>query len=626
MKTFHSGKLFRLAALGPLLAVSWASASAIYVSADGSSSAVGTLADPMDIATAITSIAAGDTIWVRGGTYSLSEQLTIAYDNCGTADAMKYLLAYDNETPVLDFSGETVSTETSDNDRGIQLEGNYWYLRGLEVANAADNGMLLAGSHNVVELCVFHGNHDTGLQIARRASSLTSIDEWPSYNLVLNCESYDNYDAPPLGGENADGFAAKLTCGYGNVFRGCVSHHNIDDGWDLYTKTATGSIGPVTIDQCISHHNGTLTDGTENADGDKNGFKLGGSDLSNRHIVTRSVAYKNGKNGFTWNSNPGQLEITNNLAWDNVEGNYKFGDNSTNTDAVFTNNISFWIDSSNSEADKTIGTDVSNSNVWWDDEEDEMSVNGNGLMADLSDFKNDLSDPVINRFSNGDLDMSVFELASSSDLLDAGVMPTVDLPYDTSYYTDGKPDLGPYETGGTTASSSSTANSSMQVSSSSATSSSIQNSSSSATSSSNQAPVVTFVTPLNGASFLAPETLEVEVTATDADGEVANVQLYLDGKLVRQENGSPYQWNDQDQDSVLQGLTVGAYTLRALATDDDGITGESSISIEVLSSTEVISIFHPKGNFSFQILDLRGRFLGADHAMQPVILHGTSKN
>ncbi|MCD8188208.1 MAG: hypothetical protein LUD57_06325 [Ruminococcus sp.] len=36
--------------------------------------------------------------------------------------------------------------------------------------------------------------------------------------------------------ENADGFAAKLTCGEGNVFDGCMSYNNSDDGWDLSTQ------------------------------------------------------------------------------------------------------------------------------------------------------------------------------------------------------------------------------------------------------------------------------------------------------------------------------------------------------------------------------------------------------
>src|SRR6185369_6271589 len=183
--------------------------------------------------------------------------------------------------------------------------------------------------------------------------------------LILNCESYDNYDLPPGGGENADGFACKLTAGNGNVFRGCVSHNNIDDGWDLYTKTDTGPIGPVTLDQCVAYGNGSLSDGTSNANGDRNGFKLGGSDIAVAHLVTRCVAIGNGKNGFTWNSNHGAIRVINCLALDNAEGNFNFGNSSTPTEAVFTNNVSFW-SKSPAASDKTLGTDYQGSNCWWD--------------------------------------------------------------------------------------------------------------------------------------------------------------------------------------------------------------------------------------------------------------------
>ena len=116
-------------------------------------------------------------------------------------------------------------------------------------------------------------NRDTRAAARRRIASSTPRDQWPSNNLILSAESHDNADSD---GEDADGFAAKLTVGTGNVFRYAVSHNNIDDGWDLYTKTDTGPIGPVTIEDSLSYNNGTLSDGTQNGNGDRNGYKLGG--------------------------------------------------------------------------------------------------------------------------------------------------------------------------------------------------------------------------------------------------------------------------------------------------------------------------------------------------------------
>jgi hypothetical protein len=125
--------------------------------------------------------------------------------------------------------------------------------------------------------------------------------QWPANNLVLSAESHDNADS---GGENADGFAAKLTVGPGNVFRFAVSHNNIDDGWDLFTKTDTGPIGPVTIEDSLSYNNGTLSNGSQAGNGDRNGFKLGGDDIAVNHIVRRSIAFHNGKHGITVQQQP----------------------------------------------------------------------------------------------------------------------------------------------------------------------------------------------------------------------------------------------------------------------------------------------------------------------------------
>ncbi|NLD99487.1 MAG: hypothetical protein GX640_06395, partial [Fibrobacter sp.] len=418
----------------------------IFVSPDGKADAAGTISAPTTLPVAIGKIGAGDTIYMRGGTYSFDSTVMIDRTNSGSEGKMKVIKAFGNEKPVLDFSKEPYTSNTATNGRGIQINGSYWYLYGLDVYRAADNGIFVAGNHNVIDRCILRKNRDSGLQISRYASSATK-EEWPSYNLILNCESYDNYDEPPCGGENADGFACKLTAGPGNVFRGCYSHNNIDDGWDLYTKGATGPISPVVIDRCIASDNGILTDGTTNESGDRNGFKLGGEDIPVAHVVTRCVAFGNGKNGFTWNSNPGAITLANCLAFDNAEGNFKFGDNSTMTEAVFTNNVSFWTDLSADMTDKHQGTDVSNSNCWWDKSKSQQSINGKGLIVTAADFAAPLKNIVIKRGSSGALDYTPFKLSAGSDLINAGILPSGTLPFTSNDYYIGVPDLGAVEFG-----------------------------------------------------------------------------------------------------------------------------------------------------------------------------------
>ncbi|WP_327207631.1 right-handed parallel beta-helix repeat-containing protein [[Kitasatospora] papulosa] len=325
-------------------------ADALYVAPSGSDGAAGTQSDPTTLSSAIGRVSPGGTIYLRGGTYAYSGTVTIPPGNDGTPAARTTLAAYPDETPVLDFAA--MSEDPA--NRGLAVNGAYWHVDGVVVQHAGDNGIFVGGSNNVIEHVVTRFNHDSGLQISRIASS-TPDDEWPANNLVLSSESHDNADSD---GEDADGFAAKLTSGPGNVFRYTVSHNNIDDGWDLYTKSETGPIGPVTIEDSLSYDNGTLSDGTVNSDGDRNGYKLGGDGIEVDHVVRRNIAYGNGHHGFTYNSNPGSMTVSDNVGIDNAERNFSF-DKGT---SVFRGNVSCRADDGSN--DKTVG-DADSSNQFW---------------------------------------------------------------------------------------------------------------------------------------------------------------------------------------------------------------------------------------------------------------------
>lgn len=325
-------------------------ATALYVAPDGTDGAAGTEADPTTLASAINRVESGGTVYLRGGTYHYAQTVTVPPGNDGSSSARTTLAAYPGETPVLNFA--EMSEDPA--NRGLSVNGDFWHINGITVEHAGDNGIFVGGSNNLVERVVTRFNHDSGLQISRIAST-TPDDEWPANNLILSSESHDNADSD---GEDADGFASKLTSGPGNVFRYTVSHNNIDDGWDLYTKNETGPIGPVTIEDSLSYSNGTLSDGTVNADGDRNGFKLGGDGIEVDHVVRRNIAYGNGHHGFTYNSNPGSMTVSDNVGIDNEERNFSF-DKGT---SVYRNNTSCrGADGSN---DKTVG-DADSSNQFW---------------------------------------------------------------------------------------------------------------------------------------------------------------------------------------------------------------------------------------------------------------------
>ncbi|MGY4691570.1 bacterial Ig-like domain-containing protein [Salibacterium sp. K-3] len=284
----------------------------IYVAPDADASGEGTESDPVDLDTAVDFVSPGQTILVTDGEYVRDEMLMIEQYHDGTEGTRKALKAAPGADPVIDFDKQS---------KGVELSGNYWHVEGLDFARSAGNtkGFVIGGDHNIVENSRFYEHGDTGMQISRTDPEEDDKSEWPSHNLVLNSTSFDNRDPSE---NNADGFAAKLTSGEGNVFRGTIAHNNIDDGWDLYTKVGTGAIGPVTIEDSIAYNNGFLTDGTEGT-GDKNGFKLGGEGVNVPHVIRDSIAFHNGAAGFTSNSNPAII-AEDNISFNNAGGNLDF--------------------------------------------------------------------------------------------------------------------------------------------------------------------------------------------------------------------------------------------------------------------------------------------------------------
>ena len=288
-------------------------ANVIYCSPTGSGSGK-TMNDPADVRSAIKSVSAGGTIYLLEGTYKFSEPIIIEESNSGAKGSPKTISAYPGAKAVFDFSGESVSNT----NRGFVLDGSYWHFYGFEITKAGDNGMLLSGDNNKIEMMVFNNNQDTGLQISRYNTNYTKVSEWPSYNTILNCTSKNNCDDATM--ENADGFAAKLTCGEGNVFDGCMAYNNSDDGWDLYAKTETGPTGVVTIKNSIAFRNGFTEDGRGYGNCDGNGFKLGGGGVGTRHVVENCLAFENLNCGFTDNNNPEFGVLKNTTAYNNGIG------------------------------------------------------------------------------------------------------------------------------------------------------------------------------------------------------------------------------------------------------------------------------------------------------------------
>lgn len=294
---------------------------AFFVSPSGNDANAGTEASPfLTITKGLNTITTSGTVYLRGGVHAQPSKLSLT--RTGITNGAIRLWAYPGEQPVINSSGNT-----SD---GVSISGKWYHLKGLTVVNAGHNGINLSGHSNIVEFCTVRSNGNTGLHITGGSSGTT----FPSYNLILNCDAYLNYD-PPIGG-NADGFSAKWNLGPGNVFRGCRAWWNSDDGWDLWMGTDT-----ITIDQCWAFYNGTNYWNDPQFNGNGQGFKLGGNYIGAPHRLLRSVAFRNESNGVDQNNNIAGQTVDNTTGWANRARNFNLNHGTNTTPHVVRNNLSF---------------------------------------------------------------------------------------------------------------------------------------------------------------------------------------------------------------------------------------------------------------------------------------------
>jgi hypothetical protein len=299
-------------------------ASVYYVSPSGSDSAAGSQSAPWKtIAHAQSAVSAGDTVYFRAGTYSYTAGTTSCSSQTATIDAITLNKSGSSGSPInyWNYPGEKVQFNFSGMTgncriKGFDVTGSYLSLRGFEITGVRQNnslnheswGVWISGSNNTFEKLDTHNNMGPGLFIANGGG-----------NLVLNCDSHDNYDpySSSGAGTNADGFGAHIPAGHsGNVFRGDRSWWNSDDGFDLINAYSS-----VTIENSWAWRNGYLPE-TTTAAGDGNGFKAGGYGgvyVSNgvKHTVRTSVAFLNRAAGFYANHHTVADDFFNNTAYNN---------------------------------------------------------------------------------------------------------------------------------------------------------------------------------------------------------------------------------------------------------------------------------------------------------------------
>lgn len=424
-----------------------------YISPGGSDAGDGSYDAPWyNVQLAVDSARAGDTIFCRGGTYYPTAQkdgksTTVRLTQSGTAAKRISLVNYPDEQPVFNFKHQPKKLGI----RGMLMTGDYWYLRGIHVTEAGDNGIKLEGNHSLIARCTFSYNDDTGLQLGfghdfSTAGFGSSNDgSHCAWNDIVDCDAYMNCDADNFGSD-ADGFACKMHNGMGNRFIRCRAWDNADDAWDLYETDY-----PVYILECWAWGSGRA----ENFDwvqasgsfqGNGNGIKLGGNGTGGsskgKHVVYNTVAFNCNKTGsvkgFDQNSHGDGVFVANCLGFGNGK-DFMFEKNSYQCE--YYNNVCF------GEIEIAPGS-VNSHNAM-------LSTSNEAWTATLSGFSQadyeslSEADAKAPRGLDGSLPPRFARLKSGSNLLDKGInllMPFLDeYPFLAQPIYGAARDLGPYE-------------------------------------------------------------------------------------------------------------------------------------------------------------------------------------
>jgi hypothetical protein len=409
-----------------------------YVATNGNDANPGTLASPLrSIPKAVDLVRAGGSVIIRGGTYALSSALTLS--RSGTSSGKIYLQNYGTEVVTLNFASNPRNTNppqprvddslaATRAANGITVTGNWWHIRGISIRNAAYYGVRVYGSHTTVERVDVGNSKAAGFEI-------TGKDNYePSYNLIINCDSHDNFD-PQGNGEDADGFGVKFDgIGPGNSLRSNRAWKNSDDGYDFWH-----AVEVVTISDCWSFENGFnrpewQSQLTGSFAGDGFGFKLGQE--ASALQLTRVVAWGNKGFGIDDNGNNSSGVIIDHatLFANAKDGNpiqVSLNEGSAHT---ITNSVAFDTDAAfnaSSAIEKT--ANVSDAFNSWTLP---VSVSATDFVnANLTTLSTEGSAP---RAANGALPLIGLRLRTGSDLVNKGT-PTA------SPYKGAHPDLGAFE-------------------------------------------------------------------------------------------------------------------------------------------------------------------------------------
>ncbi len=104
-------------------------------------------------------------------------------------------------------------------------------------------------------------------------------------------------------------------------------------------------------------------------------------------------------------------------------------------------------------------------------------------------------------------------------------------------------------------------------------------------------PDLSFIRPVQDTIVSAGDDVWIKLEASDSDGSVASVAIYMDSVLLSTISNGPFEY-------LLQNILNGNHTISAVATDDLGLTASASLTV-FANANPVLAIKSPSENQVF---------------------------
>jgi hypothetical protein len=414
-------------------------AASYYASPTGSGSTCSTTS-PCSLSTGLGIVSAGDTLYLRGGTYSQTIDIT----KSGTASSPIVISGYQGETAVIDGGGSMgeysplfyihgsyvhlKNIELTRGGMGLVITGNYDIASYINSHNHISNGILISGSSNgsIVEDSIVHDNCEYNKNGAggHWASGLTAARK-PNGAIIRRNTVYQNW------GEGVSSYEATNTTIEDNII-----HDNYSV--NIYLSDTTG----VVAQRNFVYRTGSLGSGGGVEAGIALGDEVCNPESSNNKVLNNIVWGANRNIEYWGNANCNthgllNVVIANNTMVDSIsnDGNLFISNGGGNANTIIQNNLVYQSDSKpvcffSSKTGLTLGY-----NLW-----SKGCTSGSG--------SNDITgDPMLAK-TGAKTDPAWFKLSGNSPAIDKATVLS-DIPVDFFKSPRGSsPDIGAHEYGG----------------------------------------------------------------------------------------------------------------------------------------------------------------------------------